>query len=520
LTGEIISGVTAKASSSEPNNPVSKIVDGSGLQSRDKDGLSVHSTNTKDMWLSAKGQVHGWVEFDFGTTRRLDGIDVWNYNEQDGTRRGIQKADISVCTAGNRWRKVSANFEFERAPAGGEYDDPTFIDMGGITTSKVRFDNIKNFDDVNYVGLSEVRFYEVVGKQAVRPVPADGSGCGDKKVTLAWMPGADARGHKVYLGADAGNLEFMGEKTGFGFMKANVSGLAKNTKYFWRVDEVGENGRVVTGKIWSFSSPGLVGWWKFDEENGATAHDSSGNGHDGILRGNCAWRNAAGKIGGAIELDGESGYVEIGSSDTFNFTDGITISCWVNAGEVKNEWAAIVTKGDNAWRLSAMRKQIIPHFSVNDPRLTIYLNGSKEASAGRWHHFAGVYDGQQLQIYIDGRPDAKMEWDGRIAANDCNVLIGENDQMRGRYWKGLIDDVRIYSYALSNNDIAAVYQGTEAQPLMVSKLTLTFEEPVKAAPRESPLVINKTGRSPVLIPVAIVAVVVTVVIIASKKIRK
>jgi hypothetical protein len=484
LTGEIITGVTAKASSSEPNNPASKIVDGSGMRDWNRDGLAEHSTNIKDMWLSKKGQIRGWIEFDFGSARRLEGIDIWNYNEEDGRRRGIQKADISVWTKDGKWSKVLKDIEFERATAGGEYDDPTFIDLRGVSTAKVRFDNIKNFDDVNYVGLSEVRFYEVAATQAARPVPADGGSCGDKKSTLAWMPGITAMTHKVYFGTDAKNLELLGEKNGSSFMKANLSGLARNTKYFWRVDEVGEKGAVATGNIWSFSSPGMVGWWKFDEENGTTAHDSSANGHDGTLKGNCTWKIDGGKNRGAIELDGQSGYVEIANANTFNFTEGITLAAWVNTDEIKNDWAGIVTWGDVAWRLTAMRKEIKPHFSVNDFR-QIYLDGNKTVSAFQWHHFAGVYDGQQLRLYIDGKPDSTVEWEGQIAANDCNVLIGENDQMRGRYWKGMIDDVRIYNYALSKDDIAAIYQGIEAQPLPASKITIKFEEPQQPAVRTS-----------------------------------
>jgi hypothetical protein len=259
LTGEVISEITASASSSDPEHPVSRIVDGSGLLDWNRDGLEEHGTNTKDMWLSAKGQVRGWVEFDFGGPRKLDGIDVWNYNEQDGRRRGIQRADISIWIKERGWNKIRKNFEFERATAGGEYDDPTFVDMGGVTTAKVRLDNIKNFDDVNHVGLSEVRFYEVAGEQAVRPVPTNGSLCGDKKVTLAWMPAARAKTHKVYLGTDAGNLELMGDKAGSGYMRAELSALAGNTRYFWRVDEVGEDGRTTTGKTWNFTREGLGG---------------------------------------------------------------------------------------------------------------------------------------------------------------------------------------------------------------------------------------------------------------------
>jgi beta-galactosidase len=155
----------------------------------------------------------------------------------------------------------------------------------------------------------------------------------------------------------------------------------------------------------------------------------------------------------------------------------------VNTNEVKFDWSGIVTKGDDAWRLSTVNKQIKPHFSVNHWQ-QVFLNGNKEVAAGDWHHFAGVYDGRQLRLYVDGQPDASIDWDGGIATNDFNVLIGENGAMKGRLWKGLLDDVRIYSFALSKEDIAAVFQGSQPQAPETVKIKIKFDEPLKAAKRE------------------------------------
>ncbi|HKI68557.1 MAG TPA: CBM9 family sugar-binding protein, partial [Verrucomicrobiae bacterium] len=52
---------------------------------------------------------------------------------------------------------------------------------------------------------------------------------------------------------------------------------------------------------------GLIGWWKFDETEGKIAKDSSGNNHNGLLVGNA--KRAQGKIGGALDLDGQGSFV-------------------------------------------------------------------------------------------------------------------------------------------------------------------------------------------------------------------
>ena len=60
-------------------------------------------------------------------------------------------------------------------------------------------------------------------------------------------------------------------------------------------------------------------------------------------------------------------------------------------------------------------------------------------------------------MYVDGKLDVKAQASGRIRANDWPVFIGESSEQVNREWNGLIDDVRIYSYALTPQEIKAIY---------------------------------------------------------------
>ncbi|MBN1392435.1 MAG: hypothetical protein JW947_06480, partial [Sedimentisphaerales bacterium] len=205
---------------------------------------------------------------------------------------------------------------------------------------------------------------------------------------------------------------------------------------------------------------GLVGWWKFDETEGTTARDSSGNNHNGTLIGNAKW--TPGKIGGAVDLDGKGSFVQIADKSAFDIAGQVTIACWVNIRSVPTEYAAIVTKGDGSWRLSTAQQQRKFHCSVNNYN-NIVLDGSTEVAANEWHYVATVYDGSEVRIYVDGKLDAAKPWKGGIAVNDFDVLIGENAEQKGRFFDGLIDDVRIYNYALKENDIMALYNESSKQ---------------------------------------------------------
>jgi hypothetical protein len=253
----------------------------------------------------------------------------------------------------------------------------------------------------------------------------------------------------------------------------NDAGGKRETKIAWHdaQDNAWQNPEV----FGNAELAGLVGWWKFDEKEGATAADSSGNGNDGTLQGNPVWRPQGGEIGGALEFSGKGDYVKIANESNFDITGQITISAWVNITSVPQEWTGIVTKGDSAWRLSTDFANNIFHFGLARED---YLNGRTSVGSGQWHHVTCVYDGRKMSIYVDGKLDVSKPRTGPIATNDFPVCIGENIELTGHCWNGLIDDVRVYNYALSDSEIAALARTGED----AAGATKTAETPKRNRP--------------------------------------
>jgi hypothetical protein len=218
--------------------------------------------------------------------------------------------------------------------------------------------------------------------------------------------------------------------------------------------------------LWSFCSGKMIGWWKFDEVSGRTVSDSSGNQCTGTVMGIPKWEQSGGKIGGALVFDGD--WVRIGSEELFDITDAITVTAWIKVQKFDKWWQALVTKGDSSWRLYREGDSNNLGFhcdgvrSAQEPWATV--QGRTVVNDGKWHHVAGVYDGLRMALYVDGQLDASCEASGRIQTNNYPVVIGDNAQTPGRQWSGLIDDVRIYSYALSKAEIKALYVGEEPSP--------------------------------------------------------
>jgi hypothetical protein len=140
----------------------------------------------------------------------------------------------------------------------------------------------------------------------------------------------------------------------------------------------------------------------------------------------------------------------------------VTVAAWIKVNSFDKEWQAIVTKGDSAWRLQRNQDKDNLEFACSGLKIpggSPYggLYGERNVNDGKWHHVAGVYDGQKMTLYVDGGQDVSQPASGPIATNDKPVYIGENAEMTGRFWNGLIDDVRVYNCAIGKAEIEALY---------------------------------------------------------------
>jgi len=213
--------------------------------------------------------------------------------------------------------------------------------------------------------------------------------------------------------------------------------------------------------VWSFKAiydetkivdPNLIGWWKFEDD----ATDSSGYGRDGTEVNVPAYVD--GYDNKAISLDGVDDYVYITDSSPFNLNTGITVACWIKVDQFDKTWQAIVTKGDNAWRIHRSGTTNFINWAC-DALTPRDITGTTNVNDGAWHHIAGVHNGVGLYLYVDGTVEAAVATTGTINSTNYLVNIGENAQQTGRYWLGDIDDVQIYNYGLSQAEIAATMRG-------------------------------------------------------------
>ncbi len=452
--------VRVVAARAAPGAEASALVGGPALKDTDQDGFRELGTDAQAMW-QADATPDLKLEFELAGPVPLSAVQVWNFNAEWQTTNGIRKADVAVSADGTTWQTVVRGAEFPEAEGRPDYDEPVVLKLNGATACKVRLENLVAWG-TGKVGLGAVMFHQAPGPQAAPLQPEDGArAITVTKPALKWVAGLNAKEHRVFLGTEPGQLASLGSATQ---PELQAPALKPESAYYWRVDEVQADGSVVAGRVARFDTIGLVAWWKLDETKGNKAEDACGLHHTAYVSGKANWAPGQGRIGGAFEFDGKQNQLYCGSVPEFDFADAITVSAWVKVRKFDKDWQAIVTKGDTAWRLQRQLASGMVTFSFDTGSSTnrsdedlIRLISKRTIDDGQWHHLIGLSDGVRAALFIDGELEASAPAKA-IARNKQPVMIGCNSEHYDRRFNGWIDDVRLYGYGLSNDEVKALYR--------------------------------------------------------------
>jgi hypothetical protein len=224
------------------------------------------------------------------------------------------------------------------------------------------------------------------------------------------------------------------------------------------------------GGAWSFSDGELVSHWAFDEVQASEVFDSTGKGHRGRLVGDANIVSDP-ERGNVLKLRRKGDYVDCGWHPGFKITGAMTIAVWTKVAELNSASEDILTTNSARLRFRWGK----PEFSCESSAL--YKGGGTLGTTlgkkSQWHLIVVCYEGEELNFYIDGEPTSSAHWTGNRKHFCGNLQMDTGPLTIGpRYtrqpmenpkgWKDmLIDDVRIYSYALSPDEVKGLYEGKE-----------------------------------------------------------
>ena len=256
-----------------------------------------------------------------------------------------------------------------------------------------------------------------------------------------------------------------------------------------RVNHLGISGKgILSGTV---NPPnlknGLVGHWTFDgKDMRPNARDVSGQGNHGQLAGFAATTTVPGKFGQALDFDGSDDYVTISDHTSLDQASSYSVGAWVNADSLLNQnWDSIVTKGSSGDGGGNDHNYLLGYnnnggIGTTDRWLFLLENssgtncnlvGNAAAVRGQWYFVMGVFDdGADLsQIYVNGVKQNEIACALTVTTNANPVRIGDDEDTVGAPWNGRIDDVRVYSRALTASEVAQLYKlGTGSHQSMTT----------------------------------------------------
>jgi beta-galactosidase len=228
---------------------------------------------------------------------------------------------------------------------------------------------------------------------------------------------------------------------------------------YW--DIINNYPRCIGGALWDWVSPGI-------REKIIALSDASGNHIHTTIQG--GGRLTDGKSGKAVDLSGHDQWVDVYRHPALDITgDQLTLSLWVYPRSWNTD-GTYITKGSYQYGL------------VQNPRdsLRFYIAGNKQVSLSvlippnwenNWHHLAGIYNGKNLAIYIDGKCAGTKPGSIRITNKPFPVNIGRNAELVQQEYTGntsnaLFDQVAIFNKAIAIEQLINPSQALKNEALL------------------------------------------------------
>lgn len=244
-----------------------------------------------------------------------------------------------------------------------------------------------------------------------------------------------------------------------------------------------ERARIAKGLQFSASvyhslGADVVGIWDFDEGNGTIVNDSSGFNNDGVLANGPIWRCASVNkdytptgTGCSLYFDGTNDYIQIADYSSLE-PETITMEVWVNPDTYRSS-ANIISKRYTG--------QYLLRFYLTSGRIQGYIfadvgwrfcttGTDKRVPLDKWSHLVHTYDGLIGKVYIDGEEACSYNYTGTINQSSTAYLRIGTRTYGSEQFNGYIDNVRIYSKALSSAEVKKLYvEGAESHGITLSE---------------------------------------------------
>lgn len=211
-------------------------------------------------------------------------------------------------------------------------------------------------------------------------------------------------------------------------------------------------------------SDGLVAYYPFN----GNADDASGQGNNGIVKNATLTVDRFGSPAAAFDFNGTSSYITIPQNPVLNSLQNMTVSAWILARRIYDT-VQIVDKASSGFPDGWMF-DIINNYTPKVPLLRMQganisnpynVMGTTELSLLKWYHVVSTISGSVGRVYLNGYLNGTGDVDN-IPSNTLDIWIGSGhpstrNPIINCYFNGLIDDIRIYNRAMSDQEVQDLY---------------------------------------------------------------
>ncbi len=244
----------------------------------------------------------------------------------------------------------------------------------------------------------------------------------------------------------------------------------------------------------------LIAHWSFDELAGDTCIDSSGDNHDASPEQPAApgFRREPGLFGGALQFSGRH-KLRVPGKPEFGKLQQISLSAWTLPTGT-DRYLEVFRKEDG-------NNRVLFAFQEHNKILSLGLNvggyvecdakiDPKQVLDGAWHHCAATFDGRFMRVYLDGKEIGSLERLGEITAGGMAPgCIGSSNG--GECFQGGMDELRIYSQALTPDEIAGICR-TGVKALAAMSEPVDAGEPQIDKPLLAHWTFNERAGAPII----------------------
>lgn len=253
--------------------------------------------------------------------------------------------------------------------------------------------------------------------------------------------------------------------TGLGTYINNITGLTENQLYYYKT-WVQFDGTKYYGNEIQFKASNLIAYYPFN----GNANDESGNNHNGTVNGPTLTSDNSGNPNSAYYFDGINNYIDIGDWENGG---KMSFTFWARWDEFNN-YSRIIDLGNG----SSSNNIIISNYQTNNGLFfSIYTSGETKLintntiTLNQWDFYTATVDENGIMTLYKNGAQIAQKTDGVTPTTILRTqqFIGKSNFTADGYFKGAIDEVKIYNKALTNTEVLTIYN---TETLAVSTATI------------------------------------------------